>query len=395
MMIHEIKANLLNTISPFWKKLKDDEYGGFYGFMSHDLQLDQKADKGVILNSRILWYFANQYLILKDKEDLVYARHAYTFFKEKCLDKEYGGVYWMLTYDGKPSENMKHTYNQAFAIYALSSYYDATGDKEAIETAKDLFRCIETVCRDEYGYLEAFDREWKPISNEKLSDNKHLGQKGVVAEKTMNALLHILEAYTELYRVSKDKVVGSKLKDLLVLFKEQVYNPKSRTLGVFFDKNMYTICDMHSYGHDIEAAWLLDRGAEVLGDVQLIADTKKYTIEIAYKVKEVAFEKGALNNERFEDFIDQTRIWWVQAEGIVGFINAYEKNGDKTFLEIAHKLWEYTKTYIVDKRPNAEWYWNVAEDGSPILESPIVEPWKCPYHNGRMCLEVIRRNINV
>ena len=158
---------------------------------------------------------------------------------------------------------------------------------------------------------------------------------------------------------------------------------------------MHTICDMHSYGHDIEAAWLLDRAAEVLGDEEIIKATKAYTVDIDYKIKEEAFVDGALNNERFEDFIDTTRIWWVQAETVVGFTNAYEKTGDKSFLALAEEEWEFIKKYMIDKRDDSEWCWQVDKEGNPVLPGPIVEPWKCPYHNGRMCMEIIRRNKNV
>ena len=394
-LVKEVQDHLVNKINPFWKKLKDNENGGFYGYLSEELVLDKEAVKGVILNSRIMWYFSNLYLTLQNKEDLEYAKWAYEFLKNHCLDKEYGGVYWMLDYKGNVVEDMKHTYNQAFAIYALSSYYDASKDQEALDLAMSIFNKIETVARDEYGYLEAFKRDWSPIEENKLSDNKHLCAEGIYAEKTMNTLLHVLEAYTELYRVSHNEEVGKKLRDLLVVFDKQVYNRDKRLLEVFFDKEMHTIADMHSYGHDIESAWLLDRGAEVLGDKALIEATKEYTVDIAYKIKEEAFVDGAVNNERFKDFVDTTRIWWVQAESMVGFTNAYEKTGDKEFLTIVEKVWEFIKEYLIDKREGSEWFWQVDKEGKPVLPGPIVEPWKCPYHNGRMCIEIIRRNRDV
>jgi len=394
-MISEIKHNLLNCISPFWKRLKDTKNGGFYGYMNFDLELEPNAIKGVILNSRILWFFANQYLIFKNKEDLDYAKHGYDFLIDKCLDTEYGGVYWMVNADGSPHEDMKHTYNQAFAIYALSSYYDASRNEEALDKAFELFKIIEEKCTDTFGYREAFDRKWQPIDNNKLSDNPHLCEEGVVSEKTMNTLLHVLEAYTELYRVSQDKRVAEKLKQLLEMFAYKVYNPNKDMLEVFFDKEMHTVADMHSYGHDIEAAWLLDRACEVLGDPEMIDRTQAYTIKLAYKVGEAGFEKGALNNERFKETIDKTRVWWVQAEGVVGFMNAYQKSKDERFLQYAKELWDYIKNYIVDKRPEGEWFWEVDFEGNLPNNKPIVEPWKCPYHNGRMCFEVIRRHNNV
>ena len=183
MMLEEVKAHLLNDIIPFWKNLRDDEFGGYYGYLDYDLKLDKKAEKGCILNSRITWFFSNAYTLLKDKSLLEEADHGYEFLKEHCIDKEYGGIYWSMKYDGTPLDTTKHTYNQAFCIYALSSYYEASGKQEALELARKLYELIETRCMDDNGYLEAFTRDFKPESNEKLSEN------GVLAEKTMNTLL--------------------------------------------------------------------------------------------------------------------------------------------------------------------------------------------------------------
>lgn len=394
MLINEAKQNLIEHITPFWRNLKDDKHGGFYGYMDFNLQPNVDAIKGVILHSRILWFFSNEYLTLGNEETLAYAKHAYDFIINNCLDKEYGGVYWMLNAEGIPVDDMKHTYNQAFAIYALSSYYDATKDRQALDHAMTLFKLIEERCTDEYGYLEAFDRYWTPISNEKLSDNEKLTKEGKIAEKTMNTILHVMEAYTELYRVSKDATVGNKLRHILKLTKEKIYIPEKQILGVFFDKTLNNLADMHSYGHDIEAAWLLDRAAEVLGDEVLKHETYAYTKELAYKVLEVAFDGKALNNERFNTTIDTTRIWWVQAEAVVGFLNAYEKTHDKVFLETAQKIWDYINTYFIDSR-SGEWFWDLDDTDQPTSKKPIVEPWKCPYHNGRMFFEIIRRRLNV
>lgn len=395
MLISEVKNHLENCIVPFWKNFRDDTYGGYYGYVDFNLELEEKAIKGCILNSRIMWFFSNAYTTLKDESLLEEANHAFKFMKSHCIDKTYEGVFWMLDYKGNPVEEMKHTYNQAFAIYALSSYYWASHNQEALEMALGLFHLIEKKCKDEYGYLEAFDRKWQPIDNHKLSDNKHMEAEGKVAEKTMNTILHVLEAYTELYRVSKEAEVGACLRKILEMVDEKVYNREAKQLEVFFDTKLNSIANMHSYGHDIEAAWLIDCAAEVLEDKELIEKTKEYTVEIAYKVKEVAFTKQGMKNERFNDEIDTTRIWWVQAEAVVGFLNAYEKTSDPVFKEAANDMWQYIKNYMLDKRTNSEWFWQVDENGKPNRDYPIVEPWKCPYHNGRMCLEVIRRKIDV
>ncbi len=381
----ETRTELMQRIVPFWKKLRDDEHGGYYGYMDFDLQVDKEYEKGCILNSRILWFFSNAYLTLKEKELLDEADHAYLFMKNYCKDPENGGVFWSVTYDGKVADSTKHTYNQAFAIYALSSYYEASGKEEALEFARELFRIIESTCTDDYGYLESFTGDWQPEENDKLSEN------GLMADKTMNTLLHVLEAYTELYRVAPSKEVEQALKKILREFQSKVYNEETHRLEVFFDEKMNTISDLYSYGHDIEASWLLDRAAEVLKDQKILDETNAYTTQIAAEVYEQALQNGAMNNECFHGVVDTARVWWVQAEAMVGFYNCYEKTGEEKYLRITEDLWKYIKDYIIDKREGSEWFWDLNIDGKPESKKPIVEPWKCPYHNGRMCMEMIRR----
>lgn len=383
--VTEIKEHLENKLIPFWEGLKDEEHGGYYGYMGYDLIVDKAYEKGCILNSRILWFFSNAYMLLGKEGLKENARHAYEFLKNYCLDKEYGGIYWSLTCDGKALDAAKHTYNQAFAIYALSSYYDATKDEEALALAKELMKLIEEKCTDEFGYLEAFDRQFRPEDNEKLSEN------GVMAEKTMNTLLHVFEAYTELYRVSREKNLSERLKYMLDLIAERVYNPKLGRQEVFFDREWNPIIDLYSYGHDIEAAWLVDRGLEILGDPEYTARMSAITAEITKNIYDRAYVGHSLVNEADKGVVDTTRVWWVQAEAIVGFLNGYQKNPErKEYLQAAENIWDYIRAYFIDSREGSEWFWAVDEKGIP-LEKPIVEPWKCPYHNGRMCMEVIRR----
>lgn len=381
----EVKAHLTNNIIPFWQGMKDAGYGGFYGFLGYDLILNQTAVKGCILNSRILWFFSNAYMLLSDEELLKSARHAFLFLKEHCVDKEFGGVYWSLTYKGEPEDTTKHTYNQAFAIYALSSYYDASGEREALDLAHSLYEIVETKCKDEYGYLEAFDRTFAPVDNDKLSEN------GVMAEKTMNTLLHVFEAYTELYRVAKDESVAENLRFMLDLMADKIYNPTLGRQEVFFDRTWNTLIDLYSYGHDIETAWLVDRGLEVLGDAAYIEKLSPITREITENIYNRAYIDHSLVNEAENGVVDTTRVWWVQAEAVVGFLNGYQKSPEqKKYLEAAEDIWKYIQSYMIDARNGSEWFAAVDQNKKP-LEKPIVEPWKCPYHNGRMCLEVIRR----
>ena len=390
MMIEEIKNHLTDCIIPFWKKLRDDEHGGYYGWMDYDLTVDKKAVKGCILNSRITWFFANAYLLLKDESLLEEAKHGYEFMKKYCMDREKGGVYWSVAYDGTPEDTTKHTYNQAFSIYALSSYYDASKDREALDAAMSLFNIIEDRCMDEIGYKEAFDREFREIENDKLSEN------GVIAQKTMNTLLHVFEAYTELYRVSKDAVVKVRLEWILDTIAEKIYNPALHRQEVFFDREMNSILDLHSYGHDIETAWLIRRGTDVLGDKAYEDKMLPIILDLTGQVYKVAFDGHSLANECEKGVVNEGRIWWVQAETVVGFLNGYQLAPDhREYLEAAKSEWEFIKEHVIDKREGSEWYWLVDKAGKPAEGEPIVEPWKCPYHNGRMCFEVIRRGIDV
>lgn len=386
MMVEEIRTHLTDCIIPFWKKLRDDEYGGYYGYMDYDLQVDRKAVKGCILNSRITWFFANAYLTLHDESLLQEAKHGYEFMQKYCVDKEKGGVFWSVAYDGTPEDTTKHTYNQAFSIYALSSYYDASKDKEALETAMELFRIIEERCTDEIGYKEAFDRDFQEIENDKLSEN------GVIAEKTMNTLLHVFEAYTELYRVSGDAGVKKRLEWILDTIADKIYNPKLHRQEVFFDREMNSILDLHSYGHDIETAWLIRRGTDILGEKAYEDKMLPIVFDLTSQVYKVAFDGHSFANECEKGVVDQNRIWWVQAEAVVGFLNAYALAPEHAeYRDAAKAEWEFIKEYVVDKREGSEWFWDVNIEGKAVSGKPIVEPWKCPYHNGRMCLEVIRR----
>lgn len=387
MFTTEIKNHLEKDLIPFWQKMKDEENGGFYGYLGYDLKLDKKAVKGCILNSRILWFFSNAYMVLEDPKLLESASHAFQFLKEHCLDQKYGGVFWSLTYKGEPEDTTKHTYNQAFAIYALSSYYDASKDIEALEIARELYQLIETKCKDEYGYLEAFTREFLPEENDKLSEN------GVIAEKTMNTLLHVFEAYTELYRVTKDEKVAAQIRFMMDIIADKVYNYQIGRQEVFFDRTWNSLIDLYSYGHDIETAWLVDRGLEVLNDKAYTEKLSKITREITDNIYKRAYIDHSLVNEAENGVVDTTRVWWVQAEAVVGFLNGYQKQGKEEYLQASKDIWEYIKKYFIDKRQGSEWFWSVREDHTPD-EKPIVEPWKCPYHNGRMCFEVIRRTQN-
>lgn len=388
MLIDEIKDHLLNCIIPFWENLKDEEHGGFYGYVDFDLNILKESPKGAILNSRILWFFSNAYSVLGDFSLLDYADHGYKFMVNNFFDDENGGLYWSLNYDKKVLDDTKHSYNQAFGIYALSSYYIATNNEEALKKALEIFEILETKYKDSAGYEEAFDRNFNRIDNLKLSEN------GVIAQKTMNTLLHILEAYTELYKASNLKKVKDAILNILDIFLNKVYNSEKNRLEVFFNENMNSILDLHSFGHDIEASWLIDKACDVIGENK--HPIKKVTSEIVEEIFNRLEKDGSLTNECENGITDNTRVWWVQAEALVGFLNAYEKNKEKlNYKRAVLNLWNYIKNYLIDNRPYSEWFWEIDNNGVENKNKPFVEEWKCPYHNGRMCFEVIRRGVDV
>ncbi len=389
MMLEEIKNELTGHIIPFWNRLRDNENGGFKGYMDSDLNVDEKGEKGVILHSRILWFYSNAYMELKDAALLDNARHAYEFLTKYCVDKEYGGVYWSVNYDGSVKDDIKHTYCQAFFVYALASYYRASGDKEALKLAYEVFELIEEHSTDDVAYLEKLSRDWKTeLANDELSEN------GLMADKTMNTVLHLMEAYTELYLADRGTRVLERLKFQLEVTYDKIFDKQGSKLLVFFDRKLDVIGNVHSYGHDIEATWLIDRACEVIGDSALTEKFAAMNSAIVANIAKVAYDEpsGSLLNESDNGVVNTWRIWWVQAESVVGFLSAWQKGyGGEEYYKIAENVWNYIRESIVDKRGGGEWFSQVDAEGNYAKFKPTVDPWKCPYHNGRMCLEVIRR----
>ena len=386
MISQEIRDHLERKILPFWMALKDGEYGGFYGYMDNNLLLNRKADKGCVLNSRILWTFATAAEVLGREDVRAYADHAYEFFR-RFEDAEHGGVYWSVTYDGYPADTTKHTYCQAFAIYGLAAYYRLTGKREVLDKAMDLFRIIETRCKDEGGYLEAMKADFSPETNEKLSEN------GVMAGRTMNTLLHVVEAYTELHRAYPDVQLMIATVEGLNEFVDKVYNPGKRRLDVFFDEDFRPLLDMQSYGHDIEGSWLIWDSAETFLQPEGRETWKDMCLDLLESVTERAFTDRGLKYESVNGKVNETRTWWPQAETMLGFEFGWRMTGDKIWLARMRKEWDYILKEMVDPREGAEWYNELRKDGTLIYGKPMVDEWKCPYHNGRMCLRLIRAGV--
>ena len=384
----QARDELTQNILPFWsEKMIDTKNGGFYGQIRGNGQLVPEADKGGILNARILWSFSSAYLQEKKPLYLEMANRAKDYILKHFFDRELGGTYWMVSVDGKPVDTKKQIYSQAFFIYAFTEHYRASGDESSLQTAIELFRLIEKRSFDPElnGYFEAYSRDWV------LLEDLRLSEKDENEKKTMNTHLHILEAYTNLYRVWKDEELAKQLLNLILIFIEKIVNGKTYHLDLFFDENLNAKSTIVSYGHDIEASWLIDEATRVLGDATLLDRVQPICIKVAEAAcKDGLRADGSMVYELDKGHLETDRHWWVQSEAVVGFLNAYELTGDEEWLVKAEKCWKYISENLVD-RAGGEWFWSISEDGIPNRNGDKAGFWKCPYHNSRMCLEVMSR----
>ena len=409
----EMREVLENNILRFWlDKMQDEEHGGFFGRMDGGMQLHPEAEKGAILNARILWTFSAAYRILGKQEYLEAAKRAYDYFVGHFMDPEYGGVYWSVDYKGNPLDTKKQFYAIGFAIYGLSEYARATGDREALDYAIALFECVEEHAFDhEYnGYIEACTREWGEMADMRLSEID------ANYPKSQNTHLHILESYTNLLRCIEEMqaattcnyvpVLGSILpvdivvpietlvhiqgavRNLIAVFTEHILNPETHHLDLFFDMDWTRGAGrIESYGHDIECSWLMHAAALVLGDRQVLEQTEPIVRMVAEASAKGLRPDGSLMHEANLDtgHIDGDLHWWVQAENVVGWLNIYQHFGDEQALQRAAACWQYIKQNLIDYE-HGEWFWSRRHDGSLNLDDDHAGFWKCPYHNSRMCL---------
>ncbi len=391
MSLNQLKSDvhqeLIQNILPFWAgKMVDEKHGGFYGQISGNDVLKAVADKGGILNARILWSFSAAYLQEKNPLYLEMANRAKVYILEHFFDREFGGTYWNISFAGNPVDTKKQIYSQAFIIYAFSEHFRASGEESSLQKAIELFGIIEKYSFDQElnGYFEAYSRDWV------LLEDLRLSEKDENEKKTMNTHLHILEAYTNLFRVWKDDELKKQLRNLILIFIEKIVNQKTGHLDLFFDENWQTKSTIVSYGHDIEASWLIDEAARVLGDQELLKKVQEICIKIAKASCEGLQPDGSMVYETDKGHLETDRHWWVQSEAVVGFLNVYELSGDHKWMEKAEKCWKYISENLVD-RTGGEWFWSISESGIPNRKDDKAGFWKCPYHNSRMCLEVMMR----
>lgn len=418
MMKREMQDVLENNILRFWlNQMMDYEHGGFYGRMAHDGELHPEAEKGAILNARILWAFSAAFRVLKHPEYLEAATRAKDYIIEHFIDQEYGGVYWSVDCEGNPLDTKKQFYAIGFMIYGLTEYARATGDREALDYALDLYDCIEEHAfdREHNGYIEACTREWGEIADMRLSDLD------ANYPKSQNTHLHIIEPYTNLLRCLKEaqaqescdyvSTIGSvlpvgisvppqtisevegALRNLVDIFTEKILNKETNHLDLFFGMDWTRGAGhLESYGHDIECSWLLHEAALVLGDQQVLNKVEPIVQAVAQASAKGLRPDGSLIHEANLDtgYVDDDLHWWVQAENVVGWYNIWQHFGDEEALNRAEKCWHYIKKQLIDYE-HGEWYWSRHANGLLNTKDDKAGFWKCPYHNSRMCLEIIER----
>jgi len=386
----ELTDELKNILTWWVNHAPDNISGGFYGKIDNDNQITPDSPKGSVLNARILWSFAAAYNHQPESEYLAMADRAYQYIVNHFIDEEEGGVYWSVDYKGEPLDTKKQVYAIAFAIYALSEYYRASKTENAKQLAIDLFYLLVEKAYDpvKTGYFEAFTKNWQPIADLRLS------AKDANEKKTMNTHLHVLEGYTNLYRIWPDKALGEHIKTLLNNFFDYFIDKGKHHLKLFFDEDWNAKGSLVSYGHDIEATWLLLEAAEVIVDKASVKKMKEITIAMADATITGLDTDGGLwyEYEPKENHIVKEKHWWVQAEAMVGFFNAWQISGDEKYLNISLNNWEFVKTKILDKQ-NGEWFWGIGENSGVMRYQDKAGIWKCPYHNSRACLELIRRLI--
>jgi mannobiose 2-epimerase len=383
----ELKNELRNILT-FWRKeARDKINGGFVGEMSNDLKILPSAGKGGVLNARILWTFSAAARFTGKKKDKDLASIAYHYFVDHFIDHEFGGTYWSVSPDGKPLETRKQIYAQAFSIYGLTEYAQLTDTHEPLELAMELFNLIEKHGFDKKnnGYLEAFNRQWQ------LHEDQRLSAIDMNEKKSMNTHLHIIEAYANLYSYTQNPIVKERVENLLEIFSTYIINSKTKHFNLFFDENWNVKSNKVSYGHDIEGSWLLLEAAEAIQSEIWIKKMKIHSVEMAQASLEGIDSDGGLKYEFVPGSRDEgEKEWWTIAEAVIGFYNAYQLSGNTIYFEKSIAMWEYLQKYFIDGK-NGEWFYRIDRNHLPVPSYSKVSLWKCPYHNSRMCMEMIRR----
>jgi mannobiose 2-epimerase len=382
------ERELGESILPFWMgPAVDHERGGFRGLIAGDLTVDPEAPKGCVLNARILWTFAALYRRRSEPLYRELADRACDYLLTRFWDEQHGGLFWTVDAEGRMLSERKQVYALAFGVYGLAEYARATGSSKALAHAIELFRLIEEHALDGDGYLEALGRDWRRIEDVRLSP------RDLDAPRSQNTHLHLLEAYAGLVQAWSDPEPRARLRALIDILVDRIRDPSSEHLILFQDEAWQPLSDVVSYGHDIEASWLLSEAAATLGDEAVRRNTDAVALRMAERVLEEGYDRergGIFNESSPSGHLDSNKDWWVEGEAVVGFLNAYQLSGRDELLEAALETWRFIETHMVD-RVRGSWFARVARDGTPFAGMPKLDLWTCPYHSVRAAIEIIER----
>lgn len=386
--IESLRTELFRILDFWIDNAIDKKNGGFYGSILTSGLVVKDANRGAILNGRILWAFSAAYNFTKNKRYLEVAEYAYNYFSEHFIDRKNGGVYWELDYKGNPVNTRKQAYALGFAIYGLAEYYRASGNDRSLVCAQELFWTIEKNFADKEhgGYIDALSIDWQPLpENEILSKNAN-------GQKSMSTHLHILESYANLYKCWPNPLLGFSLEKLIETFRDKIIDGNTFHMQLFFDYDWNVKSDIVSFGHDIEGSWLLCEASELFDKAYLVKEVEELSVRmIDVAIKEGSDSDGSIFNKRESDnSLDSDKHWWAQAEALVGFVNAWQIKGEQKYLDQAEKVWDFIVGHIVDYE-FGEWFWRTDEEGMPYTTDEKAGLWKCPYHNSRAVMEVIKR----
>ena len=369
----------MDNILRFWTENMQDPRGGYYGRMSSSGEIDESAPKGVVLNTRILWAMSAAYRAGRKEEHLLAATRAKDYMVENFFDHKHGGVYWTLDTDNNRLDARKQAYAQAFAIYALCEYIRATGDESPLNYAKNLYTVLEKELRDREngGYVEALERDWSECKGCDCSSVKRIGTQ-----------IHVLEALSALYEIWPDPQVRESLVSLLEVFVEKIYNPETGHLNNKFDKEWNPLCNCCSFGHEMEASWILLHAAFCVGDICLVNRVRKVS-DAAYRAGScgIQLDGSLVKGISGEGKYDCDRYWWAQAEAVVACLYVWKYRGCPEAARKALRCWDYISSNFLS--PKGEWYRRLSADGKPYPEDDLVSADKGPYHNTRMCAEIL------
>jgi len=384
VMRQEILDDLTRNILPFWINYSYDPTGGFYGVVGRDGTGHPDAPKGGVMVARILWTFSTAYELYGDVHYRLVADRAQRDFLSTFVDREHGGVYWQVNPDGTPYDSSKQTYAMTYGIYGLVAHYRATGERSSLDAAVELYRTLEDKVREKEkdGYIEAFNADFTVARGDRFAPGKE-------SFKTMNTHIHIVEAYTQLYKVWPDKGLGERLKASILIVTDKIYDAETCHLGPFFDNSWNPMGSIDSYGHDIETAWLLTEASAVYGDKALIDKCRGISIDIVDTAIAEGFnqEKGYMMYEVRNGVLNDYAKWWPQCETIIGCVDAWQLTGDESYLDVAYRTWDFIKMNLIDKE-HGEWFRGVSADGRPNAREAKASVWNCPYHNSRLGFEM-------